>query len=55
MPARIPRRSLGLEVAVSLAVKVVALAAIGLLLFGPGDRVRPTPDTTGTAVVGAGG
>ncbi|HSV28585.1 MAG TPA: phosphoglycerate mutase [Candidatus Omnitrophota bacterium] len=32
------------EITVSLALKLVALIAIGLALFGPDDRVRPTPD-----------
>lgn len=41
MPERPPRTSLGREIVLSLALKVAALAAMGLLLFGPGDRVHP--------------
>lgn len=49
-----PRHSLGLEIALSLGVKLAALLAIGLTLFGPGDRVHPSADTAGAAIVGDG-
>ena len=53
MPVRAPRRSLKLEIAVSLAAKAVALAAIGLALFGPGDRVRPDTDAMTHRFIGS--
>lgn len=43
MPLCLPRRSLALEIAVWLAVKLLALAAMGFLLFGPADRPPPSP------------
>ena len=36
-----PRDKLGREITVSLALKAIALAAMGMLLFGPDDRIRP--------------
>ncbi|MGE5547471.1 MAG: hypothetical protein ACM33T_11275 [Solirubrobacterales bacterium] len=49
MPLRVLRRrfagrSLGVEIGVALALKALALAAIGLILFGPQDRPRPAPE-----------
>lgn len=44
MPLRLPRRTLAVEITVSLAVKAAALVAIALLLFGT-DR-RPDVDAT---------
>ncbi|MBC7953754.1 MAG: hypothetical protein H7Z12_18300 [Rhodospirillaceae bacterium] len=50
MPLRFPRRSLGVEIAVSLTLKALALAAMAVFLFGAESR-PPTsapPLTTGT-------
>ncbi|HTH16421.1 MAG TPA: hypothetical protein VL974_07195 [Magnetospirillum sp.] len=43
MPLGLPRRSLAVEIAASLALKALALAAIGLLLFGPDSHPQPSP------------
>lgn len=42
------------ELALSLAVKAVALAAIGALLFGPADRPAVTTATAASHLVGGG-
>lgn len=52
MPARLPRTPLARQIALSLAVKVAALIAMGVLLFGPDDRPPQTPAVVGEAVVG---
>ncbi len=52
MPLSLPRRSLGVEIAVTLAVKAVALAALALFLFGPDDRPRADAQAVGDALVG---
>jgi hypothetical protein len=52
MPIRIPRRSLGVEITLTLVLKTAALAVIGVLLFGPDDRVRPDRDALAEAIVG---
>ncbi|MCR6630612.1 MAG: hypothetical protein NVV74_11490 [Magnetospirillum sp.] len=43
MPLSLPRRSLAVEIAVSLVVKAAALAVLGFVLFGPDDRPPPSP------------
>lgn len=53
MPVRVTRRSLGLEIGLSLVVKVAALLAIGLLLFGPDDRIRADAARLDAAIMGA--
>jgi len=52
MPLCLPRRSLGIEIAVSLAVKVAALAALALFLFGPDDRPPADAQAVGRVLVG---
>jgi hypothetical protein len=52
VPLSLPRRSLGVEIAVTLAVKVAALAALAFLLFGPDDRPRADAQAVGEALVG---
>lgn len=51
MPARVPRSLKG-EITVSLVIKTAALLVIGLALFGPEDRVRPTEESMETRLVG---
>ncbi|HLO77100.1 MAG TPA: hypothetical protein VK196_11660 [Magnetospirillum sp.] len=43
MPLTLPRRSLAVEIIVSLAVKALALAAMAVLLFGADNRPPPSP------------
>lgn len=43
MPLRFPRRSLGVEIAVSLTLKALALAAMAVLLFGADARPPASP------------
>ncbi len=43
MPVCLPRRTLAAEIVASLLLKLLALIAIGLLLFGPDDRPEPSP------------
>lgn len=50
MPLRFPRRSLGVEIAVSLTLKALALAAMAVFLFGADKRPPSStpPITVGT-------
>lgn len=50
MPLRLPRRSLGVEIAVSLTLKALALAAMAIFLFGADTR---PPTGTPPIVTGA--
>lgn len=52
MPLRLPRRTLAAEIVVSLALKVAALAAIALLLFGTDKRPDMNAGTVGQALTG---
>lgn len=52
MPLRLPRRTLGLEIVLSLAVKAAALLAIAILLFGPHARPPADPASVGAAITG---
>lgn len=47
------RHPLAREVAVVLAIKVVALAALYLFFFGPAHRPDLTPESVGRAILGA--
>ncbi|MBC7905191.1 MAG: hypothetical protein H7Y60_00375 [Rhodospirillaceae bacterium] len=43
MPLRFPRRSLAVEIAASLTLKALALAAMAVFLFGADDRPPASP------------